>query len=111
MAWNNKGTALDKLGKYNESIKAYDKASSLDRTLNVSMIDKGNFHYDTGEYIAAIRYYNEAIKQDPKDRYAWYSKGNALRMLHRNSEAEAAYTKARELGYNGAMSLLEMAAK
>ena len=75
------------------------------------MLDKGNSHYDAGEYVAAIRYYDEAIKQDPKDKYAWYNKANALRMLHRNSEAEAAYTKARELGYNGAMSLLEMTAK
>ena len=32
-------------------------------------------------------------------------------MLHRNSEAEAAYTKARELGYNGTMTLMEMTAK
>jgi hypothetical protein len=32
-------------------------------------------------------------------------------MLHRNSDAEAAYAKARELGYNGIMTLLEMTAK
>jgi hypothetical protein len=29
-------------------------------------------------------------------------------MLHRNSEAEAAYKKARELGYSGEMTLMEM---
>jgi tetratricopeptide (TPR) repeat protein len=75
------------------------------------MIDKGNFHYDAGEYVAAIRYFDETIKQDPKNEYAWYNKANALRMLHRNSEAEAAYAKARELGYSGTMTLMEMTAK
>jgi hypothetical protein len=29
-------------------------------------------------------------------------------MLHRNPEAEAAYAKARELGYSGDMTLMEM---
>jgi len=29
-AWNNKGVALDKLGKYKQAIKCYDKANALD---------------------------------------------------------------------------------
>ena len=56
--------------------------------------------------IAAIRYYDEAIRQDPKNEYAWYIKAMALRMLHRDSEAKAAYPKARELGYSGTMTLI-----
>ncbi|HRU78829.1 MAG TPA: tetratricopeptide repeat protein [Rectinema sp.] len=72
------------------------------------MVGKGNSHYNAGEYVAAIKYYDEAIKQDPKDYNAWYNKADALRMLHRNSEAEKAYAKARELGYRGTMTLLEM---
>ena len=71
----------------------------------------GNTHYDNGEYIAAIKYYEAEIKEDPTDEYAWYKKANALRMLHRNSEAEKAYGKAREFGYSGTMTLLEMTAK
>ena len=111
IAWRNKGNALDDLAKYDEAIQSYNKASSINQTYSVSMIDKGNSHYNAGEYVAAIRYYDEAIKQDPKDEYAWYNKADALRMLHRNSEAEAAYAKARELGYNGTMTLMEMTAK
>jgi tetratricopeptide (TPR) repeat protein len=71
----------------------------------------GNKHYGSGEYVVAIKYYDAAIKQDPKDKYAWYIKANALRMLHRNSEAEAAYAKARELGYSEPMTMMEMTAK
>ena len=108
--WIGKGLALDKQGKYDESIQAYKKASSINQTYSVSMIDKGNSHYNAGEYVAAIRYSDEAIKQDPKDEDAWYNKATALRMLHRDSEAKAAYTKARELGYSGTMTLMEMTA-
>jgi Flp pilus assembly protein TadD len=75
------------------------------------MVDTGNSHYNAGEYVAAIRYYDEAIKQASNDKYAWYNKADALRMLHRNSEAEAAYTKARELGYNRPMTQMEMTVK
>ena len=75
------------------------------------MITKGNTHYNAGEYMAAILYYDEAIKQDPKDKYAWYNKADALRMLHRDSEAKAAYAKARELGYSGTMTLMEITTK
>jgi tetratricopeptide (TPR) repeat protein len=108
--WYNKGIALDKLEKYDEAIKSYNKAIKLNANVSTSIIDKGNSHYNAGEYVAAIRYYDEAIKQDPKDEYAWYNKAMALRMLHRDSEAKAAYTKARELGYSGTMTLMEMTA-
>jgi tetratricopeptide (TPR) repeat protein len=109
-AWYNKGNALDKLEKYDEAIKSYNKAIKLNANVSTSIIDKGNSHYNAGEYVAAIRYYDEAIKQDPKDEYAWYNKAMALRMLHRDSEAKVAYTKARELGYSGTMTLMEMTA-
>ena len=108
IAWRNKGNALDSLARYDEAIQSYNKASSIDQTYSVSMIDMGNSHYNAGEYVAAIRYYDEAIKKDSKDKYAWYNKADALRMLHRNSEAESAYAKARELGYSGTMTLMEM---
>jgi tetratricopeptide (TPR) repeat protein len=111
IAWRNKGNALDGLARYDEAIQSYNKASSIDQMYSVSMIDMGNSHYNAGEYVAAIRYYDEAIKEDPKDEYAWYNKAMALRMLHRDSEAKAAYAKARELGYSGTMTLMEMTTK
>ncbi len=111
MALINKGNALDGLTRYDEAIQSYKKASGIDQTYSFGMVDKGNSHYNAGEYVAAIRYYDEAIKKDPKDEYAWYNKAMALRMLHRDSEAKAAYAKARELGYSGTMTLMEMTTK
>ena len=71
----------------------------------------GNSHYEAGEYVAAIKYYDAVIKDNPEDEYAWYNKADALRMLHRDSEAKAAYARARELGYSGTMTLMEMTTK
>jgi tetratricopeptide (TPR) repeat protein len=59
------------------------------------------------KYDEAVKAYDEAIKLDPKFAWPWNNKGNALRMLHRNSDAKAAYAKARELGYIGPMTQLE----
>jgi tetratricopeptide (TPR) repeat protein len=105
MAWYGRGNALDELGKYNEAIKSYNKAIEIDANIPYRLfivakvfLIKGIDHYDRGEYVTTICYYDEAIKQDQRDENAWYNKANALRMLHRNSEAEAAYAKARELG-------------
>jgi tetratricopeptide (TPR) repeat protein len=109
-AWNNKGNALDELGRYEEAIKSYNRAAELSEDYSENRLRKGNSHYDAGRYLAAIKYYDAIIKDDPEDEYAWYNKANALRMLHRNSEAEAAYKRARELGYNGTMTLMEMTA-
>ncbi|MDD4652145.1 MAG: S-layer protein domain-containing protein [Methanothrix sp.] len=106
--WSNKAIVLDHLSRYDDAIRSYNKASEIDETQNSSVVRKGKDHYDNGEYATAIKYYDAAIKRDPKDEYAWYNKGMALRMLHRNSEADAAFTEARELGYSGSMTLLEM---
>jgi len=108
MAWNNKGDDLDRLERYDEAIKSYNRAAELNEDYSENKLRRGNSHYDAGEYLAAVKYYDSAIKVDPEDEYAWYNKANALRMLHRNSEAEAAYKKARELGYSGIMTLMEM---
>jgi tetratricopeptide (TPR) repeat protein len=109
-AWYNKGNALDGLAKYDEAIKSYKKANNIDQIRSSDFISQGNSHFDAGEYAAAINYYDEAIKEDAQDEYAWYNKAAALRMLHRDSEAKAAYTKARELGYSGPMTPLEITA-
>jgi tetratricopeptide (TPR) repeat protein len=74
--WYYNGIALDKLGKHEEAIQAYDKA--------IGMIPQmeGN-----PELIAAGTYIN--------------AKGLALQAVGRNTEAQAAFAKAKELGYTG----------
>jgi tetratricopeptide (TPR) repeat protein len=68
VAWNRIGNALNHLGKYEEAIKAYDKAIELEPS--------------------------EAILD-------WQNKGYSLKALGRDTEAEIAFAKARELGDQG----------
>jgi tetratricopeptide (TPR) repeat protein len=108
LVWEIRGNALDALGRYDEAILSYFMAGSLDKTPSADMEKQGESHFKAGEYLVAIEYCDGAIKQDPQDKNAWYHKAESLRMLHRDSEAKDAYSKARELGYNGTMSALEM---
>ncbi|NMB85239.1 MAG: hypothetical protein GYA29_03200, partial [Methanothrix sp.] len=44
--------------------------------------------------------YDKATVADPAFPRLWYKKGQALKALNRLSEADSAFTKAREMGYN-----------
>jgi tetratricopeptide (TPR) repeat protein len=140
-AWSAKGGALAKLGRYNESAEAFDKAIELNpqnadsiwylkaRSLNSSgMYDEAVKAYDRaielskgnitvarayegkgsallklGKYDEAVASCDEAIELFPAKASGptWYWKGIALRGLGKNSEADSAFAKAKELGYQG----------
>lgn len=62
--------------------------------IKVSWNNKGVALYDQGNYTGAIACYNKAIGIDPGYVLAWSNKGNALKALHRDTEAEKAFSKA-----------------
>jgi len=93
--FNSKGVALAQLGKYSEAIKCFDKAIGLKPLFPVPWINKAEALHALGKYQDAIKASDKAIGLDPKYAMAWYSKGLILK-----AEAEAAFAKARELGYN-----------
>jgi CRISPR-associated protein Cas1 len=61
----------------------------------------GRIIYDQGKYDEAIKCYDEAIRLDPNLAMAWNYKGWALKALGKTTEADAAFAKAKELGYIG----------
>jgi Flp pilus assembly protein TadD len=61
---------------------------------------KGNALGKQGKYDEAIKAYYEAIRLNPKLAAAWNGKGCALRSLGRFADADAAFAKAKELGYS-----------
>jgi|GEM_PF-335796 len=141
-AWSGKGTALAKLGRYNESFEAFDKAIELNLqasafvwlakgdALNQSgRYEEAAFAYDKvveqnpdssqaliahaygskgdalsawGKYDEAVIAYDNAIENypsEPMGAQTWHKKGIALQALGRTSDADAAFAKAKELGY------------
>ena len=66
-------------------------------TANVkaSWNNKGVALYNQDNYTGAISCYDRAIEIDPRYALAWSNKGNALKALHRDDEAEKAFAKAR----------------
>ena len=63
--------------------------------------NKGAVLYAQGKYDDVITCFDEAIRLNPNLAEAWYGKGVALGLLGRNTDAQEAYAKARELGYTG----------
>jgi len=61
--------------------------------------NKSNALYEQGKYDEAILAYDEAIRMDPQYIEAWYNKGAALEALGRDTQAQTAFAKARELGF------------
>lgn len=70
-----------------------DKNINLQAAYN----NKGYSLYMQGKYEDAIRCYNRAIEIDPKYTIAWNNKGKALSALNRDREAEAMFSKAKDL--------------
>ncbi len=56
---------------------------------------------ETGKYNEAVKAYDASIRLDPNDAAVWNNKGMALKALGRTTEANAAFAKAKELGYTG----------
>ena len=63
-------------------------------------ITEGNSLYELKRYKEAITAYEQAIRLDPNDAWAYNNKGLALEQLGKKREAQQAYTRAKQLGYN-----------
>ena len=61
-AWNNKGIALDDLGKHEEAIKCYDKALELNPKYEKAWNNKGNTFEKLGRKEEAQECFQEAKK-------------------------------------------------
>jgi tetratricopeptide (TPR) repeat protein len=49
----------------------------------------------------AIEWFDKAIELDPLNPGFWYNKAKSLKALDHTAEAEATFSKAKELGYMG----------
>ena len=98
--WFEKAHLFAEQGNYNETVKALEKAVELapqdkDLWINGGVLLSAVL----GENVEALKFYERALQIDPANGYAWYAKGEALKTLGRTSEADAAFAKAKEQGY------------
>jgi len=99
-----KAGILADLGRYNESIDAFDEIIETlpaNDTLYAAIVltDKGIVLENMGDHEEALNAFDSVLELDPSNMIAMQGKGTALQSLGRISEAEAAFAKAKELGY------------
>jgi tetratricopeptide (TPR) repeat protein len=105
--WLSKGDVFNESGRYDEAVKAYDKVVELNSDSMKALAahaygGKGDALSAWGRYDEAVKAYDNAIEQYPVESMGaqdWYKKGLALETLGRKNEADAAFAKARVLGY------------
>ncbi len=104
LPWYGKGASLILLGRYEEALRAIDKALDLNPRNEVAWLNKGNALTKMGRLIDALRCFNAAIKVNPRYEVAWNNKGNTLARLGHFDEALACYERALEIDpdYRGA---------
>ena len=95
-----KAWALQESGHMQEAIDGYSKAIELDPTDIYNYLGIACISLNNQENAAALLYANKALFIDRNCGGAYYYKSLALSNLGKPKEAEIAYTKAIELGYN-----------
>lgn len=117
-AWNSKGFTLitiatsdpnSSISRYNESLKAFDKALELNKTINTTNAEawrgKGVVYSDLENYSEALKCFNRATEIDPLYGQAWRSKGILLLKMGRPEESIQALDKALKIDPNDVDSL------
>jgi superkiller protein 3 len=98
---------LADLGRYNESLAAYDDAIETkpanppgNDPMYVAMLltGKGDVLEKIGDHEGALNAFDKAIELFPEFAEAWKGKGDAFKALGRNSEADASFAKAKDFG-------------
>lgn len=104
LPWYGKGASLILLGRYEEALRAIDKALDLNPYNEVAWLNKGNALTKMGRLVDALRCFNAAIKVNPAYEVAWNNKGNTLARLGHFEEALTCYERALEIDpdYRGA---------
>jgi len=99
-AWVSKAIVLQEQGRNEDAVKALDNATDADPKNEMAWKVKGYVLSVTlKRHSEAVEAYDKALQINSNDPLTWQRKGDALKALGRNSEADAALAKAKELGY------------
>jgi len=85
-AWNNKGSSLHRLGRYEKALSCFDKAIEIDADYANAWNNKGSSLQDLNRYAEALSCYNKAIELEPKNEFPSFNRSEALFAMHRWKE-------------------------
>jgi tetratricopeptide (TPR) repeat protein len=115
IAWLMQAHAHLRLGRREEAIASYDRASRLKPDLAEAHFHRGNAQSDLGRHEAAIASYESALRITPRAAEILNNRGNSLRSLRRYTEAIESYDRAiavtpqiAELHFNRGLALDEL---
>ena len=98
--YSNKGTALQKLMKFDEAISCFDKAIALKSDYMTALYNRGNLRFELKQFESAVKDYEKAIKIDPNFPDVFCNLGNALSQLGLYDSAILKYQIAIKLNPN-----------
>ena len=91
------GSALFELERYEEALTSYDKVIKLNPDHSNAWTNKGATLNELERYEEALTSYDKAIELNPDNSNAWSNKGATFNNLERYEEALTSYDKAIEL--------------
>jgi tetratricopeptide (TPR) repeat protein len=93
-ALNNRGIALQALGRHEDALLSYDSALALRPDFVAALVNRGIAQYEMMRFDKALADYDSALKLWPDNADALYNRGVALHRLERLDEALASYDSA-----------------
>ncbi|MGD9538126.1 MAG: tetratricopeptide repeat protein [Alphaproteobacteria bacterium] len=93
-ALNNRGNALQALGRFAEAVASYDRAIACRSDYAHAFNNRGNALLKLGRRDEALASYDQAIALKPDHAEAFYNRGNLLHELGRHEEAAASCDQA-----------------
>jgi tetratricopeptide (TPR) repeat protein len=91
--YNNRGIAYKNLGRYQDAIRDYTRALSIDPDNASAYINRGFAYDELGRYQDAIRDCTRALSIDPDNAIAYNNRGFAYDELGRYQDAIRDYTR------------------
>ena len=89
--------AADLKGRYDEAIKADEKAIEINPENSTAWTNKGFALYSLNKYDEALAAYDKAIEINPRNEAAWYFKGDVLYKLNKSDKAGKAWDKQNDI--------------
>ncbi len=93
-AWYKRAEALSSLGRYNESIEAYNKALKIDASYAAAWKGKGLSLAVLSRYEESMACFEKAIEIDGNDAEAWNDKANVFYDMERYNESLECFDRA-----------------